>query len=86
MMHDTTTLNGNTPPAAQGHHAAAVVGPDGAIRIVRLPFAPGTPVDVFIRKGGPPGIVSEGSLHGTILKDVDPFGSAVEPQEWEAIK
>ena len=78
--------NGNGSKTVPAHRAEAVVGADGSIRLQNVPFASGTRVEVLVVEGREPHPASEGSLHGSILRDVNPFGPAVPPEEWEAIR
>jgi hypothetical protein len=71
------------------HHAKATVGEGGTVTVRGLPLAPGANVDVIVRSGNgvQPSLekVRE-MLRGSVLRYEDPFGPAVPPEDWDALR
>ena len=80
------------------HETEAVVQPDGTLRVEGVPFGAGEWVRVVLLSPPLPGPRRHSAeeversrrtrqgLRGTVLRYDDPFGPAVPPDEWEAMK
>lgn len=63
-----------------------IVKEDGSIDISGLPFAPGVRVEVVVTDMAPFQSEAEYPLRGTPYKYENPFGPAVEEDDWEALR
>ena len=68
-------------------YAEATVGEDGALRLNRGsgPLRPGDKVMVAITPMVVERTSTAASLRGSVLRYDDPFGSAVPPEQWDAV-
>ena len=70
------------------HHVEATVTKDGTLTLDQLPMRAGERVEVIIvpLERTPAKLAEEIRLRllGSVVKDDDPFGPAVPPDDWEA--
>ena len=69
--------------------AEAIVGEDGALRLkdaTQFSFKPGELLALSISTMPPPGIRDSETLRGSVTGYTDPFGSAAESDDWEALR
>jgi len=66
----------------------AVVGDQGTVTLSGLPLSAGDKVDVIVIKDDACSPMQEvrQRLRGTVVQYDDPFGPAVPPEEWDALR
>ncbi len=77
-----------TTTSSQPYWTEATVAPDGSLVLdspSRLPLKPGEKVAILLSPLPKESQESAYTLRGTVLRYEDPFGSATELEDWEAL-
>jgi hypothetical protein len=69
------------------YHIETLMSNDGSVLLSGLPFKKGEKIDVTLRTIQEENTEElEKKLRGSVLKYIDPFEPAIDPDEWEALK